>query len=169
MADKAPVPAFRAIAENEETFISRGDQSGTHIRERRLWDEANVDPTGAWYIETGQGMGDTLVTAEQSGAYTLSDRGTFLAVSNDGGLVRHVTAGIEDPPPLLRNEYAVIPVDPARRDVTYQLALAYVGYRTGPAQAEIDRFRVAGERAFRPSAPSPSPDFEQYVPSDWRR
>lgn len=165
---RRPVEAFRAIADEAATFVSRGDGSGTHVRERRLWDEANVYPTGEWYLETGQGMGETLVTAAQSGGYTLSDRGTFLAVDTDGELAGHVASGIESPPPLLRNEYAVVPVNPARHDVAYALALAYVGYITGPAQPEIDRFRVAGEPAFRPAATSRQGEFEQYVPSDWR-
>jgi tungstate transport system substrate-binding protein len=166
-AGRGPVSAFQAIAEAEATFISRGDRSGTHIRERRIWDEANVSPSGEWYLETGQGMGDTLVTAAQSNAYTLTDRGTLLSVSPDGELARHVDAGIADPPPLLRNEYAVIPVNPAQHDVAYSLAMSYVGYFTGPGQSQIESFRVAGERAFRPLSRSSNPDFEQYVPSDW--
>ena len=167
VAGEDPVSAFRAIAEAEATFLSRGDRSGTHIRERRIWDEAGVTPGGEWYLETGQGMGDTLTTARQSGAYTLVDRGTFLAVSGDGALARHVDTGIDDPPTLLRNEYAVIPVNPARHDAAYALAMSYVGYLTGPGQSRIEGFRVDGERAFRPLARSPDPAFEQYVPSDW--
>ena len=166
-AGSDPLAAFRAIAETEATFLSRGDRSGTHIRELRIWDEAGLSPGGEWYRETGQGMGETLTTARQSGAYTLVDRGTFLAVGGDGVLARHVDAGIDDPPPLLRNEYAVIPVNPARHDAAYALAMSYVGYLTGPGQSRIEEFRVDGERAFRPLARSADPSFEQYVPSDW--
>jgi tungstate transport system substrate-binding protein len=167
IADMGPVPAFRAIAAANATFISRGDRSGTHLRERRIWAEANVQPSGEWYLETGQGMGNTLETAARTGGYTLTDRGTFLAVATDGELPRHVDFGIDNPPPLLRNEYGVIPVNPARHDVVYQLALAYVGYLTGPGQDRIEDFRVNGKRAFRPLARSPEPAFEQYVPSGW--
>ena len=167
VAGEGPVSAFRAIADAGATFLSRGDRSGTHVRELRIWDEAGVAPGGEWYLETGQGMGDTLIAAGQSGAYTLVDRGTFLAVSGDGALARHVDFGIDDPPTLLRNEYAVIPVNPARRDVAYPLAMSYVGYLTGPGQSRIEEFRVDGERAFRPLARSADPAFEQYVPSDW--
>ncbi|WP_424014637.1 substrate-binding domain-containing protein [Halorubrum xinjiangense] len=167
VAGDDPTSAFRAIAEAEATFLSRGDRSGTHIRELRIWDEASVDPGGDWYLETGQGMGDTLTTAQQSNAYTLVDRGTFLAVADDDGLARHVDVGIDDPPPLLRNEYAVIPVNPARHDVSYARAMSYVGYLTGPGQSLIEEFRVGGERAFRPLGRSSDPEFEQYVPSDW--
>lgn len=168
VAGRPPSGAFRAIANAEAPFLSRGDRSGTHIRERRLWEEVGVDPSGEWYRETGQGMGNTLATAKQTGAYTLTDRGTFLNVSESGALVPHVDYGIEDPPPLLRNEYGIIPVNPARHDVEYSLALAYVGYLTGVGQSRIREFRVAGEQAFRPLAASPDPDFRQYVPSDWR-
>lgn len=167
VAGRNPVAAFRAIAEAEARFVSRGDRSGTHLRERRIWDEAGITPSGEWYLETGEGMGDTLRTAAQAGGYTLTDRGTFLAVSSGERLARHVASDIDDPPPLLRNEYAVIPVNPARHEVAYQLALAYVGFLTGPSQARIERFRVAGERAFRPLGVSTAPNFEQYVPSDW--
>lgn len=167
-AGRDPVAAFRAVADAEATFLSRGDRSGTHVRERRLWDEAGIDPSGSWYRETGQGMGNTLVAAAKTDAYTLTDRGTFLTVNDGGGLAAHVDRGIDDPPPLLRNEYAVIPVNPARRDVAYPLALAYVGYLTGPARSRIDEFRVAGDRAFRSHGLSAEPDFRQYVPTDWR-
>jgi tungstate transport system substrate-binding protein len=168
VAGEGPVVAFRAIATANATFLSRGDRSGTHIRERRIWNEAGVEPSGEWYRETGQGMGNTLVTAERIGAYTLTDRGSFLTVSDEGGVVPHVDRGLDDPPPLLRNEYAVIPVNPGRHDVAYETAMAYVGYLTGPAgQSRIADFRAAGDRAFRPLGPSAEPEFRQYVPSDW--
>lgn len=166
VAGADPVEAVAAIAETEASFLSRGDRSGTHLRERRLWSEAGIDPAGSWYRESGQGMGSTLAIAAESGSYTLTDRGTFLNVG-EGGLTAHVARGIADPPPLLRNEYAAIPVNPARHDVAYPLAMAFLGYVTGPGQARIDGFRVAGERAFRPLGRSPEPRFDQYVPADW--
>ncbi|MFC6737135.1 molybdenum transporter, partial [Halolamina salina] len=127
-----------------------------------------VDPGGDWYRETGQGMGDTLAVAEGLGAYTLTDRGTFLTV-REGSLTPHVDRGIDDPPALLRNEYAAIPTNPARHDVAYPLAMAFVGHLTGPARSTIAEFRVDGERAFRPLGAREDPNFEQYVPSDWER
>lgn len=136
IAGLGPVDAFEAIASTNAPFVSRGDRSGTHLRERQLWNEASIDPAGSWYTETGQGMGDTLVIASQAGAYTLCDRGTFLNVIEDR-LVAYVEGGIESPPPLLRNEYAVIPVNPARHDVAYPLAMSFVGYLTDPGQARI--------------------------------
>jgi tungstate transport system substrate-binding protein len=165
-ADLDPAAAFRAVAEAEAAFVSRGDRSGTHIREQRIWEAAGVDPGGEWYRETGQGMGDTLTIAEEMGAYTLTDRGTFLTV-REGSLTAHVDRGIEDPPELLRNEYAVIPTNPARHDVASPLAMAFLGHLTGPARSTIEGFRVDGERAFRPLGAATEPNFGQYVPSDW--
>jgi len=166
VAGKEPIAAFEAIADAEATFLSRGDRSGTHLRERQLWDKAGIEPAGSWYSESGQGMGNTLVMAAETEAYTLTDRGTFLNVADDT-LVAHVAHGIEDPPPLLRNEYAVIPVNPALHDVAYPLAMAFVGYVTGPGQTRINEFRIADEQAFRSLEPSREPTFRQYVPSDW--
>ena len=80
-ADDAP-SALARIAERAAPFASRGDDSGTHAKELSLWEAAGVDPTGSWYVETGQGMGETLTIADQKHAYTLSDRGTFLAIDN---------------------------------------------------------------------------------------
>ena len=75
-------PALRAIAKTKSPFASRADDSGTNAKELALWENAGITPSGSWYIKTGQGMGPTLVIADQKGAYTLSDRGTFLATKN---------------------------------------------------------------------------------------
>lgn len=166
IARKRPISAFEAISNAEVSFVSRGDRSGTHLRERQLWTEAGIEPHGSWYIETGQGMGNTLLMAAQTDAYTLTDRGTFLNIA-DNSLVAHVDHGIVDPPPLLRNEYAVIPVNPARHDVAYPQAMAFTGYLTGLGQRHIDEFRVADEQSFRPVALEDEPAFGQYVPRDW--
>lgn len=163
-----PVPALRRIAEEAAPFLSRGDRSGTNIRERRLWDAAGVEPSGPWYRETGQGMGNTLAATRELGGYTLTDRGTFLAFREDGDLAALVASSLDEPSDRLRNEYAAIPTHPARHDVAYPLAMAFVGYLTGTGQSAIDSFRVDDERAFRPIAWSEAPNFEQYVPSDWR-
>jgi len=80
-ADDAP-DALAQIAEQEAGFASRGDDSGTHAQELSLWEDAGVEPSGSWYVETGQGMGETLTIAGQKQAYTLSDRGTLLATEN---------------------------------------------------------------------------------------
>lgn len=167
IAGRDPAAAFQAIAADETPFLSRGDESGTHIREQQLWSEAGVDPSGEWYSETGQGMGQTLTLAAQNSGYTLADRGSFLNVASGDSLAAHVDSGIENPPPLLRNEYAVIPVNPARHDGAYTLAMAYVGYLTGPGQAHIESFSIDGQQAFRPIALQQRPAFHQYVPTGW--
>jgi tungstate transport system substrate-binding protein len=74
--------AFTRIAKAEAPFASRADESGTNTKELSLWEAAGIEPKGSWYIETGQGMGETLTIAGQKQAYTLSDRGTFLATDN---------------------------------------------------------------------------------------
>lgn len=169
VGEKGPIDAFRAIAGAEAAFLSRGDRSGTHIREQRIWSAAGIEPGGEWYRETGQGMGQTLEAARQLGAYTLTDRGTFLATENDDELTPLVDRGLASPPPLLRNQYATIATNPAHHDVAYPLAMAFMGYVTGPGQRRIREFRIDGRRGFRPAALDDAPNFEQYVPQDWGR
>jgi len=101
--------ALARIAAAGSAFASRGDRSGPHFREQQLWQAAGIEPAGDWYLETGQGMGATLLVASQRGAYTLSDRGTYLALRERTELVSH----IEGDPPLL-NVYSVMEVNPER-------------------------------------------------------
>ena len=98
------VPALKAIARTESPFASRADDSGTNAKELKLWEQAGITPGGQWYIETGQGMGPTLTIASQKRAYTLSDRGTFLATKNLDSKIL-VQGGQE-----LQNPYHVIVV-----------------------------------------------------------
>ncbi|MGH7473662.1 MAG: substrate-binding domain-containing protein, partial [Candidatus Methylomirabilales bacterium] len=83
---KSAATAFRQIAEAKVTFVSRGDDSGTHKREQALWKAAGLSPTRIWYVEAGQGMGATLGIASQKQAYTLTDRATFLNLQKTLGL-----------------------------------------------------------------------------------
>jgi tungstate transport system substrate-binding protein len=107
------VEAFAAIYDAGATFISRGDDSGTHKREVSLWEEAGLDPEGeSWYEQSGQGMGATLQIANQKDAYTLSDRGTYLAQKKNLDLVVLVEGD-----PLLLNVYSVMQVNPERFDL----------------------------------------------------
>ena len=100
--------ALERIAQNGEApFISRGDDSGTHALELKLWDAAGVRPAGSWYQETGQGMGATLRIADQKRAYTVADRGTYLSTEDSTDLDVLVTGE-----PRLLNVYHVIDVDP---------------------------------------------------------
>ena len=75
---------FQQIANNQSPFISRGDDSGTHIREQNLWAASGISPDGDWYQSVGQGMGATLTIADEQQGYTLSDRGTFIARQSEG-------------------------------------------------------------------------------------
>jgi tungstate transport system substrate-binding protein len=142
--------ALKAIAASGQPFISRGDKSGTHAAELRLWKEAGVDPKGlAGYKETGSGMGPTLNMAAATNAYTLSDRATWYAFRNRRDLDL-VLAG----DPLLFNPYGVIPVNPARHPhVKKDAAERFARWLTSPAgQEAIASFRADGQQVFFPNA-----------------
>ncbi|WP_336342791.1 substrate-binding domain-containing protein [Halalkalicoccus ordinarius] len=162
--------AFRAIAERESLFVSRGDNSGTHTAERRIWEAAGVEPGGEWYLETGQGMGDTLNQASQQGAYTLADRGTFISQREEIELVILVQGPVEGGPKILANPYGVLAVNPAvHENVNYQLAMSYIGFLTSPdGQQVIENYELDGEQLFFPQALSKDPNFGQYVPEGWQ-
>jgi tungstate transport system substrate-binding protein len=104
---KSAVSALKAIEQAKARFVSRGDNSGTHALEKSLWKSAGVDPTGPWYIEAGQGMGATLGIANERDAYTITDRGTLLALGKRVGL----PILIEGDRALL-NIYSVLEVNP---------------------------------------------------------
>ncbi len=147
--------AFAKIAQQEAIFVSRGDDSGTHKAELRQWRAAGIDPTpasGTWYRELGRGMGGTLNTAVAMPAYTLSDRGTWLAFGNRAGLVLAVEGD-----PSLQNPYSVIVVDPRRHShVKAELAQRLVDWLVSePGQAAIAAFRVGGQQLFFPRAERP--------------
>jgi tungstate transport system substrate-binding protein len=145
-ADSA-AEAFIAIAKPEAPFASRADESGTNTKELSIWQSAGIEPKGSWYIETGQGMGETLTIASQKQAYTLSDRGTFLATDNlDLDLL---VEGGKD----LLNPYHVIVVKGEK--VNRACAQEFSDWITSPKiQDEIAQFGVAeyGEPLFLPDA-----------------
>ena len=129
--------AFTAIAIAEARFISRGDDSGTHKREQAIWEEAGTAPRGSWYVESGQGMGATLTIADQKLAYVLTDRGTFLALSDGIDLVPLVEGD-----PALLNLYSVLQVSPAKLGVNTLAAVAWIEFMLSEeAQAIINDFR----------------------------
>ena len=107
-ATAAAADAMKAIARTGARFVSRGDNSGTHILEKTLWKLAGVEPSGGWYIESGQGMGATLTLADDRNAYTLTDRGTYLAFQKR----LRLPILLEGDRPLL-NIYSVMEVNPA--------------------------------------------------------
>jgi len=118
--------AFKKIAQSTSNFISRGDDSGTHKKERDIWKMTDVVPGGKWYIESGQGMGAVLVMANELNGYTLSDRGTYLAFK--GKISLDI---LSEGDPVLFNPYGIIAVNPAKHpEVNYVLAMAYIGWVT---------------------------------------
>jgi len=144
-----PADAFARIARAEAPFVSRGDNSGTHKKELAVWQAANLKPAGKWYLEAGQGMGATLLVADEKNGYCLTDRGTYLAMRAKLTL----SPRFEDPE-ALRNSYSIIAVNPAvHRDVNYLGAMALVAWVTSPeGQKIIADFRVNGEPLFHPLA-----------------
>lgn len=141
--------ALAAIAEARAPFVSRGDDSGTHRKERSLWDDAGVTPSGDWYREAGQGMGAVLRMVGEMGAYTLTDRGTYLNFAEELGLTVLVEGD-----PRLRNQYGVITVAGAMNP---EGARAFADWVTGPeGQRVIGEYGVArfGKPLFQPNAGS---------------
>ena len=145
------LPAAVAAIAARGRFVSRGDDSGTHQRELALWQAAGVDPRAVAREETGQGMGATLAIASERRAYTLADRGTWLALRDTLDLAVLVEGGAE-----LRNVYRVHVVNPARHGgVEAARAEAFAAFLVAPAtQALIGRFRAAefGRSLFSPAA-----------------
>jgi len=152
------VAALKKIAAVRAVFLSRGDESGTHSKERALWVQAGVDVdavSGTWYRETGAGMGATLNTATGMGAYTLTDRGTWISFNNKGGQ----TVLVEGDKRLF-NPYGVILVNPVRHPrVRAEDGQAFIDWLLGPdGQRAIADYRVDGQQLFfpvrRPSGPN---------------
>ena len=145
--------ALRKIAQTQAAFVSRGDESGTHKKERALWRVAGVDPLetgGRWYREAGAGMGATLNTAVGMRAYTLTDRGTWLSFRNKGDY----TILVEGDPQLF-NQYGVILVNPAKHPhVKAGLGQQFIDWLVGPeGQSLIAGYAIAGQPLFFPNAP----------------
>jgi len=145
------VEAMKKIAASQSRFVSRGDKSGTNILELALWKQAGVEPRGAWYIESGQGMGQTLGIADDRRAYTLTDRATYLAFSKRIDL----PIMVEKDRPLL-NIYSVMEVNPANGPrINVAGGKAFADFMVSPdTQAVIKTFGVAkyGQPLFVPIA-----------------
>lgn len=138
--------ALAAIAAAEAPFASRGDDSGTHTKELSLWESTGMtpDPASSWYNALGQGMGDTLTFANESGAYAITDRGTFLAQQENLPNLDVMVGGAtidENADPALYNPYAVIPVNADKGDINDDLAQAFVDWLTSvETQQQINEF-----------------------------
>lgn len=147
--------ALRRIQMAQAPFVSRGDKSGTHIAELDLWKSAGVDldkVKGAWYRDTGQGMGPALNTAASMNAYLLADRGTWLAFRNRGEL-RILVEGDK----RLYNQYGVMLVNPDKHpSVKKEWGQAFVDWVVSPeGQKAIADYRIGGEQLFFPNAGQP--------------
>lgn len=149
-----PSQAFKAIAAAEAPFVARGDKSGTSTKELGIWKKAEIDPVAtkpAWYIETGQGMGASLTIASEKGAYTLTDRATFLA--NKDKLQLEILVEKNN---TLLNVYHVITIDQSKwPNTNYEGAVAFMKFMTDPATQEvIGQFGVEkfGQQLFIPDA-----------------
>ena len=149
--------ALRRTAAARASFVSRGDRSGTHAAELRLWQQAGIDPVvgrGAWYREVGQGMGPALNTAAAQDATILTDRGTWLAFRN-----RQQLRILVEGDTLLSNQYGVMLVNPARHPhVKASDGQRFVEWiLSGVGQQSIAGFRIGGEQLFFPNAGQPEP------------
>jgi tungstate transport system substrate-binding protein len=139
--------ALKRIAQTAAPFASRGDDSGTHRRERALWEDAGLDPNGGWYRELGSGMGPTLNTAAAMDAYTLTDRATWISFRN-----RQALAILFEGDKALFNPYGSILVNPERTAaVKYDLARQWHEWLTSEAGRQaIAGFNPGGEQLFFP-------------------
>lgn len=149
---KSAADAFARIAESQSSFVSRGDESGTHTKELSIWEKAGITPEGDWYINAGQGMGEVLTMSAEEQAYTLSDRATYLARKGEGLDLEILVEGDE----ALFNPYGVIPVNPETHPgVNYELAQQFVGWITSVETQElIQSFGVTeyGQSLFIPDS-----------------
>jgi len=157
--------AFAAIAAKGAPFASRGDDSGTNTKEKAIWASAQITPTQelAWYKSLGQGMGETLITANEMGAYTIADRGTWLATQKNLPNLVVLVGGEtinDNPDKALLNPYGVIPVNPATHPgVNAELAEKFAAWLVSPeTQKLIGAYGVSefGQALFYPSATMPA-------------
>ena len=144
--------AFQTIKEKQASFISRGDRSGTHIAELKLWKDAGIDigkDKGPWYKSIGQGMGAALNIANASNAYVLSDRGTWIHFKNKGDLQILVEGDKR-----MFNQYGVMLVNPAKHpNVQKDLGQQFIDYLISPeGLKDIANYKIDGEQLFYPNA-----------------
>jgi len=141
--------ALKKVAGSEAPFASRGDDSGTHKKERSLWKSAGVDPTGGWYRETGSGMGATLNTGIGMGAYVMTDRATWIKFGNKGDYQIAVEGDA-----AMFNQYGIIAVNPAKHPhVKVKESQVFIDWMLSPAgQKAIGAYMVDGKQLFFPNA-----------------
>ncbi len=141
--------ALRKIQTSSSTFISRGDDSGTHKKEKHIWNLAKVEPKGKWYLESGQGMSATLRMSDEKNAYVMVDRATYIfnkkTIRLDLLLERD---------PVLMNPYGIIAVSPyLHKHAKYDLSMSLIGWITSPeCQKMIGKYKKLGQQLYHPSA-----------------
>ncbi|MBT1076175.1 substrate-binding domain-containing protein [Geobacter grbiciae] len=143
---KTAAEALKLIAAKQATFVSRGDKSGTHMKELEIWKAAGTDPRGSWYVEAGQGMGPVITMATERRGYTLADRGTYNAFKGQKTDLAIVFQGEKG----LFNPYGIIAVNPKKfPHVKYDLAMKFIDYVTGPEGLKIiSGYKAHGEPVF---------------------
>jgi len=142
--------AFSKVAAAGHLFVSRGDNSGTHLKELEVWRAAGINPQGKdWYLEVGQGMAKAQRIASEKQAYALTDRGTWIS-----GREQLELAVVFEGDPVLFNQYGVMAVNPARhKHVKYEEAMAFIKWLVSDeGQQAIGSFKVKGEVLFHPNA-----------------
>lgn len=132
LAPNNPQEAYQLISDGEFTFISRGDESGTDAKEKKIWSEINIEPTGDWYVSAGQGMGAVLQMASEKQAYTFTDRATYLSMKDDLEL-DIVTEKNES----LYNQYSVIALNKDKFDIKSEEAQEFVEWITSDKVQEL--------------------------------
>jgi len=142
------INAFRNIQKTNASFISRGDDSGTHKKELSIWKKTGIYPFGEWYIEMGMGMKDALNYASQENAYILVDRATWLTLQQDIKIAELLTSGAR-----LNNPYHIILVNPKKvKTVNYKASKALRNWLISPvAQTLIKNFKIGSRQLFEPA------------------
>ena len=150
---KSATEAFRKIAESSYPFVSRGDKSGTHAKELSIWKKTGIEPKGQkWYLEVGQGMEKTQRIANEKRAYTLTDRGTWLATREKDRLDMII---VLEGDPLLFNQYGVMAVNPGKhKHVKFKEAMEFINWIVSKeGQQAIASFKDKnGNQLFIPNA-----------------
>jgi tungstate transport system substrate-binding protein len=149
---KSGADAYQKIAAAKAKFFSRGDNSGTHKKELSIWKKAGVEPKGAWYLEVGRGMAKTQRIANEKRAYTLTDRGTWLASKDKDKLEMLV---VLEGDPALFNQYGVMAVNPKKhKQVKYKETMTFINWLISPeGQKAIGDFTDKnGNKLFVPNA-----------------
>ncbi len=154
LKDQSPndiLESLKAIESENATFVSRGDDSGTHKKELGIWETAGIEPAGEWYLSAGAGMADVLKIADEKQAYTMTDRATYLSMKTDLDL-DIIVEGDEN----LFNQYGIIPVNPEKdENINNEGALAFMEWiLSDKGQELIKEFGVEeyGQPLFIPNA-----------------